>query len=157
MIVTIEPAPEAFSNWNGLHKLLTDAFAGMEGRIDPPSSLNTMTPHTLSEKAELEHLLLAHASTKLIGCGFGMAWDDTLYLSKLAVAPEFQRHGLMRRILDKFAAYAMSAGIPTLTLETRVELTENHRVFESLGFTRSNETAHPGYDRPTAYTYCKQI
>ena len=157
MNVIIEPAPEAFSNWTGLHKLLTEAFSGMEGRIDPPSSLKKMTPHTLAEKARLEHLLIAHIDTRLIGCGFGTAKDDTLYLSKLAIAPEFQRFGLMRRMLENFETYATSAGLSSLTLETRIELTENHKAFENLGFVKTEETAHPGYDRPTGYTYLKTL
>jgi phosphinothricin acetyltransferase len=37
-----------------------------------------------------------------------------------------------------------------LELETRIELTENHATFARMGFIKTAETAHPGYERPTS-------
>ena len=45
--------------------------------------------------------------------------------------------------------FARASGHVVLELETRVELTENHRTFESLGFNKVAEHAHEGYDHPT--------
>ena len=44
MAIRIEPAASDFSDWAGLLRLLEEAFASMEGRIDPPSSVHRLTP-----------------------------------------------------------------------------------------------------------------
>jgi len=49
--VMIARAPDDFSDWSLLLDLLLAAFAGMAGRIDPPSSVLGLTPATLAEKA----------------------------------------------------------------------------------------------------------
>ena len=38
--------------WRPILVLLRDAFAFMEGRIDPPSSLRDLTPEALTRQAE---------------------------------------------------------------------------------------------------------
>ena len=44
------------ADWDALHALLRTCFAFMEGRIDPPSSLASMTPGSLRAKAAEETL-----------------------------------------------------------------------------------------------------
>lgn len=146
-----------FDDWAGLHRLLHLAFAGMEGRIDPPSSLNGMTPDALREKARNEILILAFYGSHLVGCGFGAVTGDMMYLSKLAVDPEQQRRGILRRMVALFEQDARQLGLAGLCLQTRIELTENHATFRALGFLKSAETAHPGYDRPTSFTFHKKL
>ena len=147
----------AFDDWDGLHRLLHQAFAGMEGRIDPPSSLNGMTPDALREKARTEILILAFYGSHLVGCGFGAVTGDMMHLSKLAVDPEQQRRGILRRMVALFEQDARQLGLAGLCLQTRIELTENHATFRALGFEKSAETAHPGYDRPTSFTFHKKL
>lgn len=45
--------------------------------------------------------------------------------------------------------YALAEGIAKMVLDTRIELTENHETFKSMGYTKTAEHAHAGYDRPT--------
>ncbi|MEL6793708.1 MAG: hypothetical protein AAFP78_09655, partial [Pseudomonadota bacterium] len=47
MTVSIRIAAED-EDWTAVHRLLTDAFAYMDGRIDPPSSLHRMTEDDLA-------------------------------------------------------------------------------------------------------------
>ena len=46
---------------------------------------------------------------------------------------------------------------PLIELQTRVELTANHRAFRALGFVETGRTAHQGYDRPTSVTMRKRL
>jgi GNAT superfamily N-acetyltransferase len=137
-------------DWAALHALLVSAFAGMEGRIAPPSSLASMTPETLRAKAEAETLATLWEGDALVGCGFLKDTGRSLYLGKLAVREDRRRRGLLRLILAEADRQARALGRPVLELGTRVELVENHAAFARLGFREVARTAHPGYDRPTS-------
>jgi GNAT superfamily N-acetyltransferase len=139
-------------DWSALHALLVTCFAGMEGRIDPPSSLAAMTPETLRAKAREETLVTLRDGDALVACGYFRDTGRSLHLGKLAVRPDHRRRGHLRRIVAEAEAMARRLGRPVLELGTRVELTENHAVFARLGFREVARTAHPGYERPTSVT-----
>ena len=152
--VRVALADASYSDWEGVHALLVEAFAGMEGRIDPPSSLHRMPPEILAEMAQSQTVVLAHDGPDLVGCGFGEERDaNRLYLSKLAVRKSHQRRGILRDIVDLFADQALLKGLAQLTLTTRVELAENHATFRALGFKKSGEARHPGFDRTTSLSF----
>ena len=58
MLVTT--SPEGFNEWGPLAQLLHEAFRYMEGRIDPPSSLESMGIEAFKKKAQDEILIVAH-------------------------------------------------------------------------------------------------
>ena len=63
------------------------------------------------------------------------------------ITPDYPNwQAVLRLILDAFAF-----------METRIELTENHATFARLGFVKTAETAHPGYDGPTSITMSRSI
>jgi ribosomal protein S18 acetylase RimI-like enzyme len=82
---------------------------------------------------------------------------DTLYLGKLAVAEGARGRGLARVMVDHACARARALGLAHVTLQTRVELVENHATFARLGFVEIARAAHPGYDRPTSITYRRPV
>ncbi|MEM6905221.1 MAG: GNAT family N-acetyltransferase [Pseudomonadota bacterium] len=135
------------TDWQAVHALLVASFAGMEGRINPPSSLTRMAPADLASR----EALLAE-DQGLVGCIFLEARGECLYLSKLAVAPARQGRGFARALVEEAGRIARSRGLTRLELQTRIELAENHRTFARLGFAKTGETAHPGFDRPTSIT-----
>ena len=153
----ITTAPPDFDRWNELHTLLSAAFADMDGRIDPPSSLDRMDADALRRKADSETLILAHAGGRLIGCAFAAPRADHVYVGKVAVAAEARRSGVARALFAAADAVARRHGCGELELQTRIELTENHRCFSALGFRVVAETAHPGYDRPTSLTMRREV
>lgn len=112
MNVTIARAPDDFSDWGGLLALLLAAFAYMNGRIDPPSSVLRLTPSTLAEKAGGETLILATEAGALIGCVFARRQPDSLYVGKLAVVPDRQGEGIGRRLMAAAEALAVGLGLP---------------------------------------------
>jgi ribosomal protein S18 acetylase RimI-like enzyme len=129
----------------------------MRGSIDPPSSAERLTIEALAEKIRHEHLILAEDSGALVACAFAGPRGDHLYLSKIAVAQAQQGRGIGRALLNAAIGIAAANAIPELRLETRIELTANHRIFEAWGFRRVAETAHPGYDRPTSLTFSRML
>ncbi len=140
--------------WSAILKLLQDAFAYMEGRIDPPSSLRDLTPEVLDQQARTGEIWIIGAP---IACVFLTPKPGALYLGKLAVSADHRGRGLARRLVDQAETRARALRLPALELQTRVELIENHRVFEAMGFAETGRTAHPGYDRPTSITYRRPV
>jgi GNAT superfamily N-acetyltransferase len=157
MPVTIRPAPQDFDAWEALLALLHRAFAFQQGRIDPPSSLHRFDPVSLAVKARDETLFLAFEGAQVVGCIFAKPQGDALYVGKFAVEPGCQGRGIGRQLMGAAEDLARRLSLPALELETRIELTENHRTFAAMGFVRTAENAHAGYDRPTSVTMRKQL
>lgn len=131
--------------------LMRRAFADMEGRIDPPSSLNSLTVPMLSDASNRSEIWAI--GDKPLACMILTRRPSTLYMSKLAVDPSARGKGHARRLIDHALTRTRELGLPSLSLQTRVELTENQRFFEKFGFQETTRTSHPGYDRPTSITY----
>ncbi|MEI4473027.1 GNAT family N-acetyltransferase [Frigidibacter sp. MR17.24] len=135
--------------------LIRGAFAFMEGRIDPPSSMHRLTEAALAEEA-------ARAEIWVIGtapdaCVILTPKPGRLYVGKLAVADAARGRGLARRMMALAETRARRLGLPMLELQVRVELVENHRAFEAMGFRRTGASAHAGYDRPTSLTFGRPV
>lgn len=155
--MTIYTAPTDFQAWSALLALLQDAFAYMDARIDPPSSLRGMTADDLRRKAQTETLILALEGTQLLGCAFAGLRPDCVYVGKVAVAEHARGRGIARALFDAAGQWARQHQRASLELQTRIELIENHRTFAALGFEKVAETAHPGYDRPTSLTMRRAV
>ena len=68
--------------------------------------------------------------------------EDCLYLGKLAVSQPDRKKALAHCLIKHAETRAETQGYTELKLQTRVELTENHRFFERLGFVKTAETRH---------------
>lgn len=157
MSLKIVHADSSFSDWRSLLELLQGAFAFMDGRITPPSSLRLLTPDSIASKAQSESLFLATHGEDLVGCVFAALQPDSLYVGKLAVHPDHQRKGIGRSLMETVERYALSKGIETIELNTRIELFENHSTFKSMGYFVTGEHSHKGYDRPTFISMRKAL
>lgn len=140
--------------WPTILALLHEAFAYMEGRIDPPSSLYSLTGDDLSRQAETGEIWIIGAP---VACVFLTPKPGALYIGKLAVAAKCRGQGLARQLIDRAEERARRMGLPALELQTRVELVENQAAFRKLGFLEVGRTAHQGFDRPTSITYRRPV
>lgn len=140
--------------WPPILALLHQAFAFMEGRIDPPSSLRDLTPEALARQAEVGEIWVIGAP---VACVFLTPKPGALYVGKLAVAEAWRGRGLARQLIEVAEARAREMGLPALELQTRVELVENQAAFQAMGFVEVGRTAHPGFDRPTSITYRRAV
>ena len=142
-------------DWQALQTLITQAFAGMAGRINPPSSAGNLTPQTLAQLSQTSEIWVIGQPPQ--ACMILTPMPDKLYLGKLAVLPDQRGRGLARRLVTHAETRARALQLSRLELETRIELTENHAFFQHLGFTELARTAHAGFDRPTAITFAKPV
>jgi ribosomal protein S18 acetylase RimI-like enzyme len=141
-------------DWAGVLALIRRAFAGMEGRIDPPSSLQRLTVEGVAQQARVGEVWV---DAPLRACMFLTVKPGRLYLGKLAVEPVLQGRGLGRAMVAKAEDRARALGLGMLELETRVELVENQATFLRMGFQEVGRKAHEGYERPTSITYRKKV
>jgi ribosomal protein S18 acetylase RimI-like enzyme len=137
--------------------LLRTAFAGMKGRIDPPSSLHQLTEDGIAEQARTGEVWVIGEQACVFLTPRPGAEPPELYLGKLAVHPSAQRQGLARVLVDLAVQRARALRLSVLRLKTRVELVENHHTFERLGFTKTAAHSHPGFDRPTSFEFSKFV
>lgn len=137
--------------------LLKAGFASMQGRIDPPSSLERMTTADLSRLAAEAEIWVLRDGGQLLACMILTRKPDHLYLGKLTVAASHRGHGLARRLIDHACTRAQALGLPAVQLQSRVELLENHMAFAAMGFQQIAATAHPGFDRPTSLTFERRV
>jgi ribosomal protein S18 acetylase RimI-like enzyme len=146
---------EGAYDWAALLALIRAAFASMEGRIDPPSSMHALTEAAIAKHAATGEVWAVGAPT--VACVFLTPKPGRLYIGKLAVAEEHRGRGLARRLIDLAEARARAMGLPVLELQTRMELVENHAAFAAMGFVKVGETAHPGFARPTSLTFQRAV
>lgn len=146
-IVALDPV---HTDWKAILELILSAFAYMDGVIDPPSSAYRLTVDNLARKAGAERGFAIYADGKPVACMFCDPRPDCLYVGKLAIDPQWQGKGLGRKLVAHARTLARELGYDEIELQTRVELTGNHRFFEGLGFVKTGEDAHEGYDRPTS-------
>lgn len=142
-------------DWPHLRNLIVRAFAGMDGRIDPPSSAHHLTADDIAAQAASGEVWVIGAPA--VACVFLTPLADKLYLGKLAVDPAVQRMGYARRLIAVAEARAHDMGLPALELSTRIELVENHATFRGLGFVQSGMSSHAGYDQPTTLIFTKRL
>lgn len=135
--------------------LMRTSFAYLDTRIDPPSSIHKLTLETLTEAATRSEIWVIGETPQ--ACIILTRRPASLYLSKLAVAKAARGQGLARRLVQHALERAREMGMPSVTLQTRVELTENQAAFARLGFEEMCRTAHPGYDRPTSITFERKV
>lgn len=154
---TTGPAPTPVRLTTGfdaeaLRSLIQTAFAYMEGRIDPPSSINRLDAPTIRAQAMGGEIWAVMLGTRPIACAFFTPMPDSLYIGKLAVAAEHRGEGLARALVEQAARRAAALGFTRLVTQSRVELIESQQALMAMGFRRIGTTAHPGYDRPTSVT-----
>ena len=153
----ISPLPAGFDRWDELHALIMEAFAYMDGVIDPPSSAKRLSVTGLREKAVKEQGFIAMAGAELVGCLFADARDGHVYVGKLAISKGWQGRGVGAALMAAAEDHARALGKSALELQVRIELAGNHAAFSRLGFVETARTAHAGYDRPTAITMRKDL
>ena len=146
-----------FKDWPRVLALIREAFAFMEGRIDPPSSVHRLTVEKMADDSALGAVFVAERESGLAGCIFCRPRGGVLYLGKLAVRPNMQGQGIGHALVDAARVEAERLGLSALELEARVELWENHAVFAAMGVTRVEETSHPGFDRATSITMRRRL
>lgn len=138
--------------------LVRCSFGYMDERIDPPSSIHQLTLADVKGHCSAGEVWSLDNNDGLpIACMFLKRASDALYLGRLAVAASSRGQGLASQLLEIADERAMAHGVRYLELKTRVELVENHTLFKHIGFEKSAEGRHIGYDRSTYIVMRKAV
>lgn len=127
--------------------LLHHAFAYMDPLINPPSSLHRLTEEKIRQQCKSGEVWTLGEPP--YACVFFSVEGRNLYIGKLAVHETMRGQGIARRLVKLARERAVAIGLDGLMLETRIELVDNHLTFQRLGFAKTGEGAHEGYDRST--------
>lgn len=125
------------------------AFAAYPVPIVPPSSALRETEATLAGPLARGCVGIAEYGGAVAGC---IVWEpngDEFYLGRLAVDPARRRLGIGGALMRFAEAAARAGGARRLSLEVRIALPDNHRLFAACGFREVSRHAHPGFAAPT--------
>lgn len=130
--------------------LVRRAFARQAVAVMPPPSALGETGGRIAA-----HLARDGGVVVTVGCEIVAAclWTVTggdMYLSRVAVDPQWRRRGIARAMLAEVRERARAAGLARITLKTRILLEGNRRLFASCGFFEIARHTHEGYDQPTS-------
>lgn len=118
--------------------------------IDPPSSVLKETEADFAARIGSETCLVIERDGALIASVFCVPKGDALYISRLAVAPQWRRRGLASALIEAAEAEARRSGAARMTLGARLSLPDNIALFRRHGFAVVAQTCHPGFSRPTS-------
>lgn len=134
------------------------AFEQYRGRLVPESGAFGETAEAIAaELASSAGAIVAQRNGEMVGCVMIHEMESDLYFGRLAVLPAARGTGLARRLIDAVEAEARRRGLSGVRLGVRVVLTENQRLFRSLGYGEISREAHPGFDYPTSINMRKSL
>ena len=87
-----------------------------------------------SISADNTNVLVARADDRVVGFAIMSYGVHVAHLNLFAVAPEYQRTGVGRQLLQWLEKCAVVAGIVTVALEVRATNTGAQRFYESMGY-----------------------
>jgi ribosomal protein S18 acetylase RimI-like enzyme len=134
------------------------AFAQYRGKLVPESGAFAETADNVARQLQAgSGAIVAERAGRMLGCVMTETQEGDLYFGRLAVLPEARGLGLARRLVDAVEAEARRRGLPGVRLGVRVVLTENQRLFNSLGYAETSREPHPGFDYPTSINMRKPL
>jgi ribosomal protein S18 acetylase RimI-like enzyme len=134
------------------------AFEQYRGKLVPESGAFRETADTIA--AELRNgagAIIAERNDVVLGCVMTKLEEGDLYFGRLSVLPAARGEGLARRLVEAVEAEAQARDLPGVRLGVRVVLTDNQRLFQSLGYREISREAHEGFDHPTSINMRKAL
>ena len=141
--------PLTASDAERVAELIRLAFAAQSRSTTPPSSALRETGETVLGKIAAGGGFGVFEAGRLIATALWLIDGDALHVARVSVAPQCRGRGIAGNLIAACEAEARRRGVRRMTLKTRLELPENRRLFERLGFAPSGVEAHPGFDAPT--------
>jgi len=133
-------------------------FEQYRGKLQPESGAFRETAKGIA--AELRKgagAIVAERNGQIVGCVMTKLMEGDLYFGRLAVRPEARGTGVAKQLIAAVEDEARRRGLPGVRLGVRVVLTENQRLFVSLGYVETGREAHPGFDYPTSINMRKAV
>lgn len=148
VLVSLRPATA--EDAKSIVELIGHAFGPTAHLLDPKPSALSETADAVVAMLAKNHGLVIELNKRIVATAwFKPQSDGALYVGRLAVHPEAQGQGLARRLMLAGEALAAELGHDRLTLNYRLALPRNRRLFEGLGYREIDRRAHSGYATPT--------
>ena len=130
-------------------ELIRTAFAAQSRQTSPPSSALLETGQSIAAKIAAGGGFRVVQGGAFIGVALWSLNGDALHVARVSVALKARGRGIARSLIAMCETEATRRGLRRMTLNTRLELPENERLFERCGFARREIDAHPGFETPT--------
>ncbi len=151
--------PATVADAAALSQTIIAAFEQYRGRLVPESGAFSETPQSIAQ--EMLQLqtggIIAERNGAVVGCVMFRIYDGDLYFGRLSVLPEARGAGLAKRLIAAVEREARALRLPGVRLGVRIVLTDNQRLFESLGYREISREAHEGFDHPTSINMRKVL
>ncbi len=134
------------------------AFEQYRGRLKPESGAFRETAEAIADElARDSGAILAEQNGEILCCGMVRIVEGDLYLGRLAVVPAARGRGIGRLLIEAVEDEARRRELGGVRLGVRIVLTENQRLFASLGYVEISREAHEGFDHPTSINMRKAL
>ena len=138
--------------------VIAASFEQYRGKLVPESGAFRETADGIAaELTKDASAIVAERNGETVGCVLMEEMDGDLYFGRLSVLPSARGLGLARKLIDAVEAEARRRGLAGVRLGVRIALTENQRLFGSLGYRETSREAHPGFDHPTSINMRKTL
>ena len=129
--------------------VIRTAFAAQSKATRPPSSALRETQERVAAKIAAGGGFGAYARGELVAAAIWAIDKDALHVGRVSTLPAYRGLGVAAALIAACERAARAHGLKRLTLRARLELPENERLFQRLGFVRVGVEAHEGFDAPT--------
>ena len=92
-----------------------------------------------------------------MACAVASTLAHSLYIRQIAVDLRLQGQGVAQDLVGFCEKISGNLGLDRLELQVRIELVENQNAFANMGFVKTAENYHPGYNWVTEITMQKKL
>lgn len=138
--------------------IIAQSFEQYRGKLVPESGAFRETAEGIAgELAHASGAIIAERNGQIVGCVMVKLVEDDLYFGRLSVVPAARGQGIARRLIEAVEDEARRRELAGVRLGVRIVLTENQRLFASLGYLEISREAHEGFDHPTSINMRKAL
>jgi GNAT superfamily N-acetyltransferase len=130
-------------------EVIRAAFTAQSRSTSPPSSALRETSESIAAKIAAGGGFGVFEDGRLVAAALWRVDGAALHVARLSVAPQRRSRGIARALIAAAENEARRRSLKLVSVKTRLELPENERLFERLGFARRELAAHAGFDHPT--------
>jgi predicted N-acetyltransferase YhbS len=148
-------ADEAGVIWQITHT----AYLPDRDRLHPPSGVFRETVEDVRRAMQEGVIHVAELDGAVVGAVRTRRHEheEALYCGRLAVLTSARRRGIGRALMDCVERHGVESGYRAVVLGVRLELPENLRFYQRLGYQIIDEERHPGFDHPTFLWMRKEL